>query len=220
MQNKSAVDLIDDQPEMLEIFSELLGEEFQLRIFSEPEKLLQKIINRDLPRVIVSDLNMPVQNGLELSTKILRIDPTVKIILLSGGISKDVSIQACNLGIFAILEKPVGAGVLAETIRRAVSAHILNEMQTDFRNKAADFIQNADELVTMYKSRAADAEFMLKQLGLLPQDPEVLNERLLEATELSNHVSNLRLELKNLQSFKTSDTNTGIPTGPIFKIAN
>lgn len=191
----SLVYFVDDQIEVLEVFSNFLLNDFNVEIFQEPEELLIKLAHGRTPGVVISDLNMPKMNGLDLAKKVRRLNPSIRVILLSGSMDRETSIQACNIGVFSIIEKPINPKLLINTVKRAMEANFLSEKSEDFRRMAADFVAEASALLELYKNRAHDAEAMLKELGLLPQDPSQVNTRLLETSQLQLHVQNLKKEL-------------------------
>jgi FixJ family two-component response regulator len=211
---KSLVYLVDDQIEILELFGEILADECTVKIFTDPDKLLVKVAEGELPSVVISDVRMPQMTGTRLAEKLARINPATKVILLSGSIDKDISVQACNLGIFSILEKPVSSNVFIETVKRAIEIHKMNEKMESFRRKATQFVQEASDLVKLYKNRANDAEAILKDAGLMPHNPEDINARLLESSELQVKVQSLRQELKNLEP--SAEGNQVLPN-PLYK---
>lgn len=200
---------VDDQVEILEVFGEILSAEFKIEIFNNPENLVLRVAEGDQPRVVISDVNMPQMKGVDLAEKLHRLNPSIRVILLSGAVDKDLSIQACNMGVFSIIEKPINPQVLIETVKRAVESNILNERMELFRKKATDFVTEAAELLQVYKNRAQDAEAMLKDLGLLPQNPTDANSKLLEISQLQVKVQSLRKELRNFEA------ETQQPTQPL-----
>ena len=71
--------------------------------------------------LVVLDLNMPDMSGQELSTRILRVNSGVCLIL-SSGYPFDISrIPAPNPRQVEFLQKPYSPGVLAKTVKRMLS---------------------------------------------------------------------------------------------------
>jgi len=69
---------------------------------------------------VVTDLSMPTMNGLELSRELLRQNPSLPIVLVSGNLEGTSRDSARALGIREILEKPTRLVTLASTLVRVL----------------------------------------------------------------------------------------------------
>jgi two-component system response regulator YesN len=70
------------------------------------------------PDIIITDIRMPVMDGLEFCKKLREELPTAKIVILSGYDHFSYARKALRLGIMDYLLKPVGAEELVQTITR------------------------------------------------------------------------------------------------------
>lgn len=59
------------------------------------------------PDIILTDLTMPLMNGLEMSKKIKKIDEKIPIILITSHFEKEITEAAIDIGIDAYLFKPL-----------------------------------------------------------------------------------------------------------------
>lgn len=71
--------------------------------------------------LIISDIEMPQINGLELSKKALSIQPSVKIILISAFDKFEYAKQAIRLGAYDYIEKPIDYKYLNNMIKSALA---------------------------------------------------------------------------------------------------
>ena len=76
-----------------------------------------ELFGRLHPDLITMDVTMPVLGGLEASKKILKTDPTAKILLLSAMGDEDLLAQAKEIGIKANARKPFTADELLKAVR-------------------------------------------------------------------------------------------------------
>lgn len=60
----------------------------------------------ELIKVIVTDLDMPRLGGRSIVQKFLAIEPTIKIVIISGSIEEDYVAQYLLLGKMEFLQKP------------------------------------------------------------------------------------------------------------------
>jgi len=71
------------------------------------------------PDIILMDHRMPIKNGLDAMTEILKIDGHEKIIIASADIT--IKQKALSLGACEFLDKPFNMGKLLTIIRRVVN---------------------------------------------------------------------------------------------------
>ncbi len=68
--------------------------------------------------IIVSDIGMPIMNGLDMSEKIKEIDPKAQIILTTAFDNRDSFLRAIDIGISQYILKPVNKEMLFRAIDR------------------------------------------------------------------------------------------------------
>lgn len=81
------------------------------------------IFRRISPAVVLTDILMPVQDGISTLMAMRRERPGVKIIAMSGGgLKSDFLTVAKKLGADSTVEKPFDVGELAALIRRYLAS--------------------------------------------------------------------------------------------------
>ncbi|WP_345948028.1 response regulator transcription factor [Mucilaginibacter sp. PAMB04274] len=117
--------LADDHNIVRNGIKSLLDKEADMKILAEAidgQQALDLLQNsKELPDVILTDVNMPVMNGMELAAKIKEQFPTVKIIVLSMLDHERYISQAFKAGASGYILKNVSADELTFSIR-----HICN----------------------------------------------------------------------------------------------
>lgn len=78
-----------------------------------------KLIENDLPLVMVLDLNLPKVHGIDILRKIRSCESTklIPVIVLSGSREEDTLITSYLLGVIAFVRKPVKFNDFIEAIR-------------------------------------------------------------------------------------------------------
>ena len=117
---------VDDELNLLLSLQRQLRKQFHIDSALGPEKALEAIEHEAPYAVIVSDLQMPGMNGLELLAKAKELSPDSVRIMLTGQADLETAIAAVNQGnIFRFLTKPCSAEELAHTLEAAVEQHRL-----------------------------------------------------------------------------------------------
>lgn len=99
---------------------------------------------RHNPAVVTMDLGLPpdrdsVSEGFKCLEKLLELDPSVKVIVLTGQNDQENALRAIRMGAYDFLAKPVDPDVLALTVERA---YRLYELQQE--NRRLQMQQSSD----------------------------------------------------------------------------
>ena len=79
-----------------------------------------KVFQEKKPDIVLTDIKMPVQDGLWLCREIAALNAVVPMIIMSGYEDFDYARQAVHLGVREYIVKPVDADLLIETLKRVV----------------------------------------------------------------------------------------------------
>jgi DNA-binding NtrC family response regulator len=100
--------------------------QFEIRTAVGPVLGLQAIAEAGPFAVVVSDLRMPVMDGVEFLTRVRAISPDSVRVMLTGQADMDAAIAAVNQGnIFQFLTKPCPAATLTRALNSALEQHRL-----------------------------------------------------------------------------------------------
>ncbi|MFA9556722.1 response regulator [Evansella sp. AB-rgal1] len=73
------------------------------------------------PQLVISDITMPGMNGLELINRILKVDPSVKCIILSVHDQFNYAQQSIKIGVIDYLLKPIKKEQLYTTVDQVIA---------------------------------------------------------------------------------------------------
>ncbi|NND96160.1 MAG: response regulator transcription factor [Pirellulaceae bacterium] len=89
------------------------------RTFSHATELIEQI-DPDDTGCVVTDLQMPGMNGMELQQALISKDSSLSLIMLTGYADVSVAVEVMRRGAVTLLEKPFKVQRLKEEVRRAV----------------------------------------------------------------------------------------------------
>lgn len=90
------------------------------------------------PDIILTDVNMPVMNAIEMTEQIRRFLPETKILFISSYDDFEYARQGIDLNIFAYLTKPVNEMQLLRSVKRAVDQITEKELEKKLYDKIRD----------------------------------------------------------------------------------
>ncbi len=76
------------------------------------------IMKREIPHILITDIRMPVMDGLTLIQHVKRDFPTVSVAILSGYADFDYARQALRFGVSDYLLKPINKESLVQTLNQ------------------------------------------------------------------------------------------------------
>ena len=127
MPDKGLIHLIDDEPIIHEVISQLLTSEgYEVEVSSSGEEAVEKANSRSFDLTLL-DLLMPGMNGIEVLRHIRRILPQAVIIIITAYASVESAIAAMKMGAFDYIQKPFKHDELLLTIQRALEHKQLQE---------------------------------------------------------------------------------------------
>jgi two-component system, NtrC family, nitrogen regulation response regulator GlnG len=112
--------IVDDDQSIRWVLERALSREgFDVRAFASARECLSAF-DLDAPQVLVSDIRMPGESGIELLQKVKLRRPGMPVIIMTAFSDLDSAVSAFQGGAFEYLPKPFDLPKAVELIRRAV----------------------------------------------------------------------------------------------------
>ncbi len=113
--------VVDDEPITLKQLRRILEKAgYRVSTFSNPHRALEHLETSGCD-LVISDVQMPTMNGMELMTRIKGQYPAMEVILITGYASLDGAVEATREGAFYYLEKPFTPDRVREQVNQALA---------------------------------------------------------------------------------------------------
>lgn len=142
----------------------------QLVCEAEDGETARELYQAYRPKIIITDINIPVISGLDLIEELKQEDPELLFIVITGYTDFELAQRSLNLSAFKLLSKPIFPDTINESILDAVK--FLEEARG--RKKRMDEMQ---ELMAASLPQMRET-FMLKLLRNPPKDSTLIATRL------------------------------------------
>ena len=111
--------VVDDNPLVRRMLCELFTREGDFDVCGEAENGREAIEKAQLlrPNLIVTDLSMPVMNGLDEARVLKKLMPTVPVIVFTAHSDVFLQKEAAAAGVSAVVSKSQAVAVLVATAR-------------------------------------------------------------------------------------------------------
>ena len=122
LQTPTTLLLVDDDPNMVRLLAKLIErscvDQLKMETLTDSAAALERIDYGGVD-ILVSDLEMPGVNGLDLLRCAKRRSASTQVLFLTGHSTQEAIMQALELGATDFLLKPAGHEELLELIRQA-----------------------------------------------------------------------------------------------------
>lgn len=166
-----------------------------------------ELFNKYSPKIIITDIKMPLMDGLKFTEYIRRIDNLIPIIVISAYSEKETLLQLIPLHITEFLMKPFEFNQLENVLFKAVKVIMkLGLIEVKFSEDVTYSFTNKHILNKGYIHKLQPKEILLLELLLKKRDQLVTKEeieytvyedKIMSYSAISNLVSKLRKKLDN-----------------------
>lgn len=211
---KELIILVVEEVKARESMINILSERFSKVIGAQNGDEGLKKFKKFKPDLVITDIAMPIMDGLDMAREIKEISDDVPIVVLSAYSEKERLLRSIDIGIDKYLIKPVDIEelfkVLDYLIGEKIEANMLVKISEEYQfNKTKrTLIHNGKEIV-LTKKELAFISLLLKQPGVL-----VLHEDIKKNVWIGEHVSDtaVRTFIKRVRDKVGEDFIKNVPS--------
>jgi len=116
--------IVDDEPMIRDLLENTMGRTNYFCSFAENGKIASEMLSEKIFDVVVTDVDMPVMDGIELA-RIIKSQFTADVIVMTGQISRYQYDEIINLGASDFVEKPFSPREIVLRINRVLRERYL-----------------------------------------------------------------------------------------------
>jgi len=180
--------IVDDESSSRAILKKIISDAgYNVTLASNGEEALKKISSSKFD-IMLTDLNMPLMNGIELTERVLRMEPDMIVILITAYGSIRTAVEAIRLGAYDFLSKPVNKDELLLIINRGlekvnlIKENILLRRELKKAKKTAFLISENDKMKSVLNDAA--------QISQSDSPVLITGEKGTEKQELAKYIHN------------------------------
>lgn len=118
----SHVLIVDDENGPRQALRMLLKEDYIVHLAPNVAKALE-VLKEEPIGVVITDLRMPEQSGVDLLRETKRIDLDIQVIIFTGYGQLETAMKAVEYGAFAYIEKPFDSDFMLDMVKSAIRKH-------------------------------------------------------------------------------------------------
>jgi DNA-binding NarL/FixJ family response regulator len=121
---KPAVSLlvVEDEPSALALICRMIAMRFPEAVVHSAENgvMGEELFEKHTPKIVITDINMPLKNGIEMMEGINAIKPGTKFIVLTAHRDRIDTVQLAEIGSHICLFKPIQLDRLFAAIEKCL----------------------------------------------------------------------------------------------------
>ncbi|HHD0290052.1 TPA: butyrate response regulator transcription factor BumR [Campylobacter jejuni] len=206
--------VVEDEVKARESLINVLSERFSKVIGAQNGDEGLKKFKKFKPDLVITDITMPIMDGLDMAREIKEISDDVPIVVLSAYSEKERLLRSIDIGIDKYLIKPVDIEelfkVLDYLIGEKIEANMLVKISEEYQfNKTKRTLIYSGEEIVLTKKELAFISLLLKQPGAL-----VLHEDIKKNVWIGEHVSDtaVRTFIKRVRDKVGEDFIKNVPS--------
>ncbi|HEC1891396.1 TPA: response regulator transcription factor [Campylobacter jejuni] len=206
--------VVEDEIKTRESLINVLSERFSKVIGAQNGDEGLKKFKKFKPDLVITDIAMPIMDGLDMAREIKEISDDVPIVVLSAYSEKEILLRSIDIGIDKYLIKPVDIEelfkVLDYLIGEKIEANMLVKISEEYQfNKTKRTLIYHGEEIVLTKKELAFISLLLKQPGAL-----VLHEDIKKNVWIGEHVSDtaVRTFIKRVRDKVGEDFIKNVPS--------
>lgn len=209
--------VVDDEPHLLDLLVDVISEEGYVVDGVATGTAALHAVRQSEYHVALLDYELGDMTGLALSKELRRLNPDIKVILMTAHASLDMAVKAIQADVYDYLIKPIDSNHLKRSLANALEQYRLvteNKRLVDHLKKANEELARLNEFKTKFFSVVTHdlrspltsirgyTQLMLYQTGISPEQvTRFLNIIISQADHLGGLISDL-MDVVSIESGK------------------
>ncbi len=147
---KQSILVVDDTPENIDLLSEILCDDYRIRVATSGEKALKIIYSDDPPELILLDIMMPGLSGLEICRR-LKANPdrrSIPVIFVTAMSSVEDERIGLETGAVDYITKPISPPIVKARVRTHLALYDQSrELERMVRQRTHELITTRQQII-------------------------------------------------------------------------
>ena len=170
--------LVEDDNDSKKIMHDVLSDNFEKVFTAQNGDEGLKKFKKYNPNMVITDVFMPISDGLDMTRYIKEISKDTPVIVLSAHSEKDTLLKAIDVGVDKYLIKPIMADDILKTIENVArnkieTANIIQVASGYSFNKIKRVLIRDGVEISLTKKELAFISLLIKRLGTLVLHDEI-----------------------------------------------
>ena len=146
--------IVDDEEDIRVVLDISLSDMgYEVYTAEDGEEAL-RILSEIKPSIVLTDIRMPVMDGIELLRRIKQVNPETEVIMVTGHGDMDLAIKSLKYEATDFITKPIKDDILEIALKRA-------QERISMRRQLRDYTEHLEDLVREKSAKLVEAERLI-----------------------------------------------------------
>lgn len=158
---------VDDDQNILHSFKRQLKEKFDIHTAQNGKEAIHTLTTHAPFAVVISDMQMPEMNGLELLKEVAQHSPTTIRIMLTGNVDQNTAVHAVNDGhVFRFINKPCSIEELSKAVNAGMQQYKIVQAEKDLlQNTLTGIVRLLTDILSTIDPDSFDDGVAMRQVA-------------------------------------------------------
>jgi len=176
--SKLTVLFVEDEKEIVNALQSAIGDEFANFIVAKDGQEGLKKFLKYKPDIVITDILMPIMDGLEMSKEIKKVSRDTPVVVLSAFSERERLLKAIDIGIDKYLIKPIDPDDLMEALKilakELLSIGDVIELGNGYKfDKSGRVLIKDTQIIPLTKKELLFISILVKNLGVFVLHEEI-----------------------------------------------
>ena len=138
--------LVDDEQDIRDVLEVALADEGHAVFTAENGQEALAVFQEKHPAIVITDIKMPVMDGIELLQRIKRDAPDTEVIMITGHGDMDLAVKSLKHQATDFITKPINVEALDIALQRTQERIIMRRKLQDYTTHLESLIREKTEL--------------------------------------------------------------------------
>ena len=138
--------LVDDEPDIREVLQTALADSGFTVLMAENGEEALKLFEASSPQIIITDIKMPVMDGIELLQRVKGRNPETEVVMITGHGDMDLAVKSLKHDATDFITKPINVSALEIALQRVQEKITLRRKLQEYTAHLEQLLQEKNEL--------------------------------------------------------------------------
>lgn len=195
---------IEDEAGIRKNITEILKDLFKETYVAKNAKEGYRLYEENKPDLIITDIKMPNENGIELIKRIRKVDSKVRVVITSAHTDLEYMLEATELHLVKYIIKPLTEAKLIEALEAFIksfdNARVYTLQEGWLFDESKSLIQSFDEEFKLTKKENQFLKLLIQKNRIITYEEMeniIWNEDIMTPNAMRLFIKNFRKKLPN-----------------------
>jgi signal transduction histidine kinase len=146
MEPAKTILLVDDEKDIRDVLEIALIDSGYRVLLAENGRQALELFRQARPSIVMTDIKMPIMDGLELLKQLKREDPEIEVVMITGHGDMDLAIRSLKYEATDFITKPINVDALEIALKRVCEKILMRQKLQEYTTNLENLLREKSQL--------------------------------------------------------------------------